>query len=220
MTTLTRRERIFIIVGLILITAVLYLVYFLLPSLNRFGEDGRRLLEAQSQLGTLRYQAAGVQKLDGEIGELNEQLGTQWACVPVGIDHARILLYLKELTDGRAENVGIAAPNPAEPDGSFLRQTFTVDFQTSYANLLSILGDLKKNGLYSRVTLMTADYRPEEAAAAGGADEPIFSKKSNYVIAVHLELSFLSLAPSGGEEPAPAMTPTNAQRHESLMPAE
>lgn len=208
--TLTRRERLFVIVGLVVVTAALYLVYFLLPYIQDTNDAAARLGSAQTQLSTLRFEAAGVQKLDGEIAELNEKLSTQWACVPTGVDHARILLYLKKLTDGRAEGVGIAAPNPVEADGSFLRQTLAVEFNTSYGNLLSILGDLKRNELYNRVALMTADYRPEGAEAAG--------ESGDYVIAVHLELSFVALAPAEGEEPAPAMAPTSRQRQESLMP--
>jgi hypothetical protein len=216
--TLTRRERVLIIVGLIVVTAALYLVYFLLPNIKDYNDATARLSAAQSQLNQLHYQAASVQKLDGDISELNEKLRTQWACVPVGMDHARILLYLKELTDNRAKGVTVTAPDPAEAAGSFLRQPFTVEFKTSYANLLLILGDLKKNELYNRVKLMKADYQPEDVTAADNADAPAFLRTGSYIIDVHLEMSFLSLAPAGGEVPAPAMTPTNTQRRESLMP--
>ncbi len=64
--------------------------------------------------------------------------------MPTGIDHARILLYLKQLTDGRAESVGVTVPETAKTDGSFLLQTFTLDCRTSYRNLLGMLDELEK----------------------------------------------------------------------------
>jgi hypothetical protein len=217
-----------IVAGLIIVAVALYLVYFLIPYFNDSNEADKKLMDAQTQLSALNARALGASKLNGEIEELNGQLREQWSSVPTGIDHARILLYLKQLTDGRAESVAVTAPETAKPDGSFLLQTFTLDCRTSYRNLLGMLDDLKKGELYNRVTLLRADYRSngetENATPAPGETEPVATPtpapkhNSDYVISVHMEFSFVALQPADGEMPEPAMTPTNKQRSDSLMP--
>ena len=226
---LSRREKVLVVAGSIIVIVVLYLLYFLVPYLNNMNDANKKLSGAQAQLNTLNIEAAGAAQLDDIIKNSNNTLKTKWSSIPVGINHARILLYLKELTDGKAENVSVAVPQPIQAEGSFQTQLFTLDFNTSYPELLLILDNLKKNALYNRVTLLKVEYTPsvtENAtpapgetgqAAATQAPTPIPTADIN-VITVHMEFAFYALLPYGSELPAPAMTPTNTDRNNGLMP--
>lgn len=221
--TLTRREKILIIVGSIIVVVALYLTYFLFPCLNSFNSANRKLSDYQAQLNTLNVKAAGDTQLQTQIDDLNNQLKTEWSSVPVGMDHARILLYLKKLTDGRSDNVVINVPTPMKTDGPFLTQALTIEFNTTYADLRAILSDLKRNQLYSKIMLVKADYVPQDSGAAPASEETAVPQATltpevKNVISVHIELSFYALRPAGNEQPQPAMTPTNTERVNSLMP--
>ena len=242
--TLTRREKILIAAGLIVVTAVLYILYFWIPYTRNMAAARTRLSQSQTQLSELNLKSASAAKLGDQIRDLNGQLQTDWASVPTGLDHARILLYLKQLTDGKAEATGFAAPNAAETEGPFAKQLFTADFNTTYGDLLAILGDLKKGELYCRVTLVKAEYKASPTVAessvpeatpgaspsgtAGETSEPADTPAlpaptpsptaDPNDITVHMELVFYALQPDESASPAPAMTPTNTQRADPLMP--
>lgn len=220
--SLTRREKILIIVGSIVITLALYLVYFLVPFLHKSSDVDKQLSDAQSQVSTLDAKIAGAASLEKQISQLNEQIKTQWSSVPTGMDHARILLYLKQLTDGRSENVMINVPEAVQADGAFLTQTFTLDFNTTYPQFVDILADLKINELFNKVKLIKADYQipvvaVENTPGSTASAQPTPTPDKN-VIDVHIEFAFYALPPTAGESPQPAMTPTVTARSKDLMP--
>ena len=99
--TLTRRERIMIIAGLIVVTLAAYIFYFIVPYANNSSEAVKRYGEAQAQLSLLKTKQTMAAQLQGEIDDLNGKLKSEGSAVPTGVDHARILLYLKKITDGK-----------------------------------------------------------------------------------------------------------------------
>jgi hypothetical protein len=224
--TLTRREKILIVGGLIVVTVVMYLLYFLMPYLNNMTDAKKKLNDAQTQLSMLNNQSTMSAQLESQIADFENQLKTDWSSIPAGIDHARILLYLKGITDARAENVSIAVPGAVAAAGPFMTQTFTLDFKTTYQDLLHILGVIKKNELYSRIALMKAEYHPPpteptaitEPAPAADAT-PAAAVEDKNVIAVPIEFVFYAPPPAEGVQPEPVMPPTNTQRATPLMPA-
>lgn len=218
--TLTRRERIMVVAGAVIVTLTAYIFYFLIPYINDTGDAARRYSEARSQLNLLKTKQAMSTQLQEEIDNLNGQLKGAGASVPDGIDHARILLYLKKITTGRAESLSVSMPNDPEIINRFLVQGVALDFNTTYPELLGIVADLKKNELYSRVSYLDVGYAQAEATAQPGVEastEPAGPPDVN-VLKVHLELSFFAMQPEGGKPATQPEAPSATQRSSSLMP--
>lgn len=224
--TLTRREKILIITGLIVVSLAAYAMYFLIPFFNNTNDANTRTITAQGELNTLNGKLAMSKLVKDEIASLNSQLKSQGTAIPSGIDHARILLYLKELTDGKATGVNIQVSGDTAIENRFLLQPVTVDFQTTYPMLTKILENLKKNGLYNQVTFLKVDYVPATemgiapAATTEPADSayPVQTAADKNILAVHLEMSFYALQPSDSEQPQPVLTPASTDRNTSLFP--
>lgn len=222
--TLSRREKIMIIGGLILVSLTAYIFYFFMPYQSGISDATKRLNGAKSQIGLLNTKKTMSAQLKNEIASLSDELKGSGSAIPTGVDHASILLYLQGLTDGRAEKVAIAIPKEPELQNGFLLQAVTVDFQTSYSEMLQIIGGLKENKLYNRVTFINAAYTPPAAQdTANGTtvpeatEAPSLTAGSN-VINVHIELNFYALPPTAGQQPAEPLPPSNGDRESSLFP--
>jgi hypothetical protein len=221
--TLTKREKILIVVGLIVVILAMYFVYFWIPYTKNKTDANAKLTANITELNSLNLKSASTAKLEKQIEQLKNQIKTDWSSVPTDIDDARILLYLKKLTNSRAVSVNISVTDDVKAEGPFLLQTFKVDFSTTYSNLLAILGDLKKNELYNRVSYLQTNYQPSSLAetdqpqATSAHPAPAATANPN-VITVHIEFSFIALQPDPGVSPEPAMTPTVTARSNSLMP--
>lgn len=218
--TLTRRERILIIFGLVLISAVVYVFYFLIPFFNGTGDAMRKISEAQAQIALLNSKVKMSGDLKSEIATLQEQLKGSDASMPEGIDHARILLYLKEVTDSRAADVSVAMPEEPALSGSFQTQAVNLDFRSDYTGFEKIVAALKENKLYNRVTFLNAEYTPAESqTGADTAGTPAqATPPDKNVLKVHIELCFYALQPAEGAAPAPPLEPSATQRTADLFP--
>lgn len=237
--TLTRREKIIIAVGAVLISATAYVLYFLIPTINNSAAAGARLIQAQGRASQLNYMAEQAKKLEEEIKTLDSQLDARSDTLPKGISHAKMLLYLKDLTDGKAEALSISIKPELVPEGSFLLQDVTLEFRSNYAEYIAILSGLKENKLYNRATFVQAQYSPVETqtpeptqtpeadATAGvtpastvGTPAPAATARpvDDNVLQVHIELSFYVLAPENGEQVKEPMEATNKDRTSDLFP--
>lgn len=237
--TLTRREKIIIAVGAVLISATAYVLYFLIPTINNSAAAGARLIQAEGRASQLNYMAEQAKKLEEEINTLDSQLNAKSDTLPKGISHARMLLYLKELTDGKADFLTISMQPQPRPEGSFLLQDVTLEFRVNYEEYIAILSSLKENKLYNRATFVQARYAPVQTqtpeptqtpeagttasasqtpAAATPTPEPTARPVGDNVLQVHIELSFYVLAPEDGEQAKEPMEATNKDKVTDLFP--
>lgn len=164
-----------IIAGIVIVSLTAYIFYFLMPNLSNTATAGLKLIEAQSKVSQLNYMAEQAKQLEEEIKALDSQLETSTSSLPTGVNDARILLYLKELTDGHADGLQINISAQPQTQGNFLLQSVVLDFHASYDDYIQILTDLKENKLYSRATYVQASYEPvatatPEAAATATPD--------------------------------------------------
>jgi hypothetical protein len=233
--TLTHRERLMIIIGLIVVALVAYIFYFVIPYVNNTGDATKRYAEAQSRLNLLKTEQTMAVQLRGEIGDLNSQLRGQGNAVPAGVDHAKILLYLKKITDGRTENLSINLPKDPELTNRFLVQGVTLKFSTTYADFLKIIDDLKKNELYSRVTYLNISYISKEQSGTeqqgsgtvgpDGTSSPEDmtpptprQTADKNVLDVQIELNFFAVQPTEGNPAVQPLAPISTARANALMP--
>lgn len=206
--TLTRREKIMITVGAVVISLTGYIFYFLIPNTNGIVEAGARLKSAQSRATQLNFMAAQADKLEQEIQELDSQLDSQAATLPTGVSHAEILLYLKELTQGQAEELEINMPSLPMQEGHFQVQAVTLDFRASYEDYISILSRLKENKRFNRATFVEAVYAPVTTEEPLPTETPAVASPT----ATASSTSGVSSAATGTaqvtEAPTPAATAT------------
>jgi len=222
-----------IAVGFIVVILAAYIFYFIIPYISSTAAATKMYNDAQSQLNLLKTKQTMSVQLKGEIDDLNNQLKSDGAAVPTGIDHARILLYLKKITDGRTENLTINVPKDPDLTNRFLVQGVTLDFQTTYPEFLSIIGDLKKNELFSRVSYLKINYSPKDDVVPKQPDDgntgsgqtispqdtptPITVPDKN-VFVVHIELNFYAMQPSDSNTVSQPIAPTTTARTNILMP--
>lgn len=237
--TLTRREKILITVGAVLISATAYVLYFLIPTINNSAAASARLIQAQSRASQLNYMAEQAAKLEEEIKALDSQLDAKSDTLPMGISHARMLLYLKELTDGKADFLEITMQPEPRPEGNFLLQNVTLEFRVNYSEYIAILSSLKENKLYNRASFVQALYAPEATqtpeptqtpvadvtagatqapAAETPAPEATARPIGDNVLKVHIELDFYVLAPEDGEQVKEPVEATNKDKTGDLFP--
>lgn len=231
--TLTRREKIMIVAGLIIVALASYIFYFFIPYMNNTNDAIKRFGDTQTQLNLLKTKQTLSVQLKSEIDDLTNQLKNEGSAVPAGVDDARILLYLKKITDGRVEKLVINVPKDPELTNRFLVQGVTVKFNTTYQEYLTIIGDLKKNELFSRVSFLQVTYSTNATAGAeqplggtGNPGEPVspeatqapLAPDDKNVLSVQLELNFYAVQPSDGNTVAQPLAPITASRSSSLMP--
>lgn len=168
---LTRRERTLIIAGLAIVLAAAYVFYFLVPYFNDTAAASLELVQTGSKIKLLQMQQGMADKLREEIETLTARIAEEGASMHRGIDDARTLLYLQKLTDGRAVDVSVSSTGEPELKDGFLQQAVTLDFRASYPSLLEIIGELKDNALYNRVTFFRAEYRPAAGTAPATASD-------------------------------------------------
>jgi septal ring factor EnvC (AmiA/AmiB activator) len=160
---LSRREKILLILVVVLALGAVYYFYFLTPFTKEMTQIQSDIAQKQTEFSTLNMQNGQLKLLDKQIDDLKTQNKELLDKIPTGFDQADLLNFIYDLTKSKSDKTSYIFEQPVD----YVKidcQKATLTFNTNYGNLKEILNTLKTCRFNNRIVLMVATTKEQEAA--------------------------------------------------------
>ena len=220
---LTKRERVFVIVGFVAVALIAYVFYFAMPQITRQSTLASQILTSNSTLQTLKAKSLALDNLKQQAVTLQNDIDGQSQNIPHGSNDAITLVYLRQLADRTGLDIAVTFTKDDAQDGAFTQRLVAVEFKSSYAKMSRFLDELAKEELANKVRIISATYEPAQAGQETGIpvepSAPVTIPVSIDTVKAHIELTFQSFKLMDGEAPSAPPLPANVkERAANLFP--
>ncbi len=191
---ISKKETIFIVLILFLISAAAYYVYFLTPTLEDI--DNLNIAIEQKQFKILSMQTAidQIDSIKNEIAVLEAELEKQAENIPSGISQPLQLVAITNILNGKSDKLVISFNQSSNDYENYQKNTVDLSFSTTYENLLLILEDFDNLSMTNQVVTMNIQLAEELMTYYTGV------LNGNYII-VGISIEFYSFYADENAEP-------------------
>lgn len=158
---LSKRETVLLAIAVIALAGFLYYNYFYKPYETKATMLETSINDHRQQLNREKLEKAQLDAQAAQIEQLTSELEGQIGSIPVGVDEARLLVFLEECLTGSggaeqlSTNRNIQFIPETQSLGYCQISRATVTLSTSYDNLLTILKTLEEAPYRNRILNMT-----------------------------------------------------------------